>query len=187
MTTRTATWHDALTIAKTLQEERRIPIFAMTFKGMCSCCADPKHFNPEAYLYKNTRRKNWKEIDSYIILFNSGNGHGEADLTHPENTPFGKLWEYSEWENNQAKRIYVRYCFGKKLNMETLNSILTRFVECINERSDEKWEYIAPENELAELITSYQAETLHVLATAQDWVSIDTERRRKAISTSSDS
>lgn len=147
MTTRTATWHDALTIAKTLQEEHRIPIFAMTFSGSCSCCANPKNFNPEAYLYKNTRRKNWSEIDSYIIFANSGNGHGEAELTNPENTPFGKLWEYSEWENNQAKRIYVRYCFGKKLNMETLNSILTCFVEYINERSDEKWEYIAPDNE----------------------------------------
>ena len=32
-----------------------------------------------------------------------------------------------------------------------------------------------------------QDETLHVLATAQDWVSVDTERWRKAISTSSDS
>lgn len=32
-----------------------------------------------------------------------------------------------------------------------------------------------------------QNETLHVLATAQDWVSIDTERWGKAISTSSDS
>ena len=119
----------------------------MTFKGMCSCCADPKHLNPEAYLYKNTRRKNWKEIDSYIILFNSGNGHGEADLTNPENTTFCKLAEYSEWENNQAKRIYVRYRLGKKLNLETLNNTLTRFVEYINEHSDEKWEYIAPDNE----------------------------------------
>ena len=35
-------------------------------------------------------------------------GHGEADLTHPENTSFGKLAEHSEWENNQAKRMYVR-------------------------------------------------------------------------------
>lgn len=147
MTTRTATWRDALTIAKTLQEEHRIPIFAMTFKGICSCCADPKHFNPESYLYKNTRRKSWKEIDSYIILFNSGNGHGIADLSSPEGTPFGKLAEHSEWENNYAKRMYVRYRLGKKLSMETLNETLTRFVEYINERSDEKWEYIAPKDE----------------------------------------
>lgn len=147
MTTHTATWHDALTIAKTLQEEHRIPIFAMTFSGSCSCCSSPKNFNPQAYLYKNTRRKKWEEIDSYIILFNSGNGHGEAELSNPEDTPFGKLAEYSEWENNQAKRIYVRYHLGKKLNMETLNETLTRFVEYINERSDEKWEYIAPNNE----------------------------------------
>ena len=147
MSTHTATWHDALTIAKNLQEEHRIPIFAMTFKGMCSCCADPKHFNPQAYLYKNTRRKKWEEIDSYIIFVNSGNGHGEAELTNPENTPFGKLAEHSEWENNQAKRIYVRYRLGKKLSMETLNETLTRFIEYINERSGEKWEYIAPDNE----------------------------------------
>ena len=43
------TWKDALRIAKGLQEEYGLPIFAMTFKGTCSCCASPDDFNKQAY------------------------------------------------------------------------------------------------------------------------------------------
>lgn len=40
------TWKDALRIAKELQKEYKLPIFAMTFRGSCSCCASPAAFVP---------------------------------------------------------------------------------------------------------------------------------------------
>lgn len=44
------TWRQATKIAKQLQIKYQIPIFAMTFKGSYSCCAEPSHLNKEAYL-----------------------------------------------------------------------------------------------------------------------------------------
>lgn len=50
------TWKDALRISKELQREFKLPIFAMTFRGACSCCASPADFNKEAYLTKDCLR-----------------------------------------------------------------------------------------------------------------------------------
>ena len=38
----TLTWNDVAKIAKNLQKEYKLPIFAMTYKNTCSCCALPK-------------------------------------------------------------------------------------------------------------------------------------------------
>lgn len=78
------TWKDALRIAKGLQEEYGLPIFAMTFKGSCSCCASPDDFNKQAYLDKSVAEKSWDEIDSYVILKNAYNCGGEARFFHTQ-------------------------------------------------------------------------------------------------------
>lgn len=63
-------WRQAAEIAKELQLKYKIPIFAMTFRGSCSCCAEPSNLNDEAYLTPDIKEKSWKEIDSYIIFSN---------------------------------------------------------------------------------------------------------------------
>lgn len=62
------TWHDALAIAKELQEEYQIPIFAMTYRGgACRCCPSVAQFNEEAYLTKFTERLNAKAEATYKL------------------------------------------------------------------------------------------------------------------------
>lgn len=61
-------WKQALKIMKALQNHYQLPIFAATFRGSCSCCADPRHLNNEAYLTPDLKRKSWDEIDAYVIL-----------------------------------------------------------------------------------------------------------------------
>lgn len=60
------TWKQALDIAKSLQLEYQLPIFAMTYKGMCSCCAGAAYFNKEAYFPRNVAKMDAKDIDAYI-------------------------------------------------------------------------------------------------------------------------
>lgn len=74
------TWKDALRIAKELQREYKLPIFAMTFRGSCSCCASPADFNKEAYLTKDVAEMDGVDIDSYVVLKNSCNGGGRGSL-----------------------------------------------------------------------------------------------------------
>ena len=55
-------WRQAAEIAKQLQLKYKIPIFAMTFRGSCSCCAEPSNLNDEAYLtpdIKKIMERNW--------------------------------------------------------------------------------------------------------------------------------
>lgn len=58
----TFTWRQAAEIAKELQVKYKIPIFAMTFKGSCSCCAEPSNLNDEAYLTPDIKEKSWKKL-----------------------------------------------------------------------------------------------------------------------------
>lgn len=64
----TLTWNDVAKIAKKLQKEYKLPIFAMTYKNTCSCCASPAELNASSYLTKDVKDLTWKEIDSYIIF-----------------------------------------------------------------------------------------------------------------------
>ena len=50
-------WRQAAEIAKQLQLKYKIPIFAMTFRGSCSCCAEPSNLNVEAYLTPDIKEK----------------------------------------------------------------------------------------------------------------------------------
>ena len=67
----TITWRKAAEIAKQLQIKYQIPIFAMTFKNSCSCCAEPSDLNKESYLTPEIKEKSWDEIESYIIFKNA--------------------------------------------------------------------------------------------------------------------
>ena len=51
----TLTWNDVAKIAKKIQKQYKLPIFAMTYKGTCSCCASPTDFHASAYLTKDVR------------------------------------------------------------------------------------------------------------------------------------
>lgn len=55
-------WRQAAEIAKELQVKYKIPIFAMTFKGSCSCCAEPSNLNDEAYLTPDIKKNPGKKL-----------------------------------------------------------------------------------------------------------------------------
>lgn len=150
------TWKDALRIAKGLQEEYGLPIFAMTFKGSCSCCASPDDFNKQAYLDKSVAEKSWDEIDSYVILKNAHNCGGEARFFHTQSfREGGKTRTRRVWNEfgtvydgcNDSVDQHVMYRLSESFTMERLRELLTRFVEGLNAVSGAEYEVLLPENE----------------------------------------
>ena len=135
------TWRQAAEIAKQLQIKYKIPIFAMTFKGSCSCCATPSNLNNEAYLTPDIKEKSWDEIESYIIFNNANNSSGEAymydefSLTHDD--IFDEL-KYS--------KQYIKYKLNKNFSQEKLEKCLTEFVDAVNDKSFTTYKLSVPKD-----------------------------------------
>lgn len=149
------TWKDALRIAKELQREYDLPIFAMTFKGSCSCCASPANFNREAYLDKDVAEKDWTDVDAYVVLKNSRNGGGEAQfyrtvkVTEGGKTKSKRVWnEFGTAGGRNDGVQYVAYDLSESFTMDTLRELLTRFVDGLNEVAGfEAYALVLPDNE----------------------------------------
>lgn len=151
------TWNDALSIAKALQEEYQLPIFAMTFKGSCSCCASPDDFNKQAYLDKSVAEKSWDEIDSYVILKNAHNCGGEARFFHTQSfREGGKTRTRRVWNEfgtvydgyNDSVDQHVMYRLSESFTMERLRELLTKFVDGLNEVAGfEAYALVLPDDE----------------------------------------
>ena len=149
------TWKDALRIAKELQREYKLPIFAMTFRGSCSCCASPADLNKEAYLTKDVSEKDWADVDAYVVLKNSCNGGGEAQFYRTvKATEGGKMKSNRVWNEfgtaggrNDGVQ-YVAYDLSESFTMERLRELLTRFVNGLNEVAGfEAYVLTMPDNE----------------------------------------
>lgn len=134
------TWKQAMKIMKALQKEYQLPIFAATFRGMCSCCADPEHFNKEAYLTPDVKKKSWSEIDSYVVFKNSENAQGEAYLSDA----FGVVNDYGHKEEMTQ---YVGYSLSETFTLEKFNEMMTKFVEELNQLTDTQYVIKLPEDE----------------------------------------
>lgn len=135
------TWKDALRISKELQREYDLPIFAMTFRGSCSCCASPADFNKEAYLTKDVAEMDGADIDSYVVLKNSCNGGGEARFCHTETiVNGGKTKRRRVWDDfgtltgghDAGGDQYVMYKLSESFTASDLCDLLTRFVDGLN-------------------------------------------------------
>lgn len=150
-------WKDALSIAKALQEEYQLPIFAMTFKGSCSCCASPADFNRGAYLTKDVAESAWADVDAYVVLRNSCNGGGEARFYHAEAvTEGGKTSRKRVWDDfgtltgghDAGGDQYVMYNLSESFTMSDLHELLTKFVNGLNEVVGyEAYGLVLPDNE----------------------------------------
>lgn len=158
MATKQATWDDAINIAKTLQEEYQLPIFAMTKQGNPKVDYHaPGSLNTEAYLNENVDKQDWGNIEAWVVFKNDNMTAGEAQLRSVIKTwdgkdkvkpePFGKVINGSEWENDQAEGFFVSYKLNENFTMADFLTLLTRFVNQINSISDEKWEVVPPESE----------------------------------------
>ena len=136
----TFTWRQAAKIAKQLQIKYKLPIFAMTFRGSCSCCASPADLNDGAYLTTELTDKDWDEIDSYIIFKNAHNCGGEADMDYK----FAVV--YDDIFGKMEKTQYIQYKLSDKFSKEKLKECLTEFVNAVNKESFEKYKVNIPED-----------------------------------------
>lgn len=151
------TWKDALRISKELQKEYKLPIFAMTFRGSCSCCASPADFNKEAYLTKDVAEMDGADIDSYVVLKNSCNGGGEARFYHTETiVNGGKTKRRRVWDDfgtltgghDAGGDQYVMYKLSESFTASDLCDLLTRFVDGLNEAAGfEAYDLVLPDDE----------------------------------------
>lgn len=151
------TWKDALRIAKELQREYKLPIFAMTFRGSCSCCASPADFNKEAYLTKDVAEMDGADIESYVVLKNSCNGGGEARFYHTETiVNGGKTKRRRVWDDfgtltgghDAGGDQYVMYKLSESFTASDLCDLLTRFVDGLNEAAGfEAYDLVLPDDE----------------------------------------
>lgn len=141
------TWKQAMKIMKALQEEYQLPIFAATFKGSCSCCAEPYNFNKEAYLTPDVKKKSWSEIDAYVVFKNSENAAGEADLK----ADFGVVDDDGYVVETDQ---YVGYHTSETFTLEKFNELMTRFVEQLNELTLVKYDIKLPEDKYSCAIIS---------------------------------
>ena len=135
------TWKQAITIMKQLQLEYGLPIFAATFQGCCSCCADVSDLNRDAYLDDSIKDKSWSNIGAYVIFSNSHNGSGEArlsgDFGDVKNDIFGP---------SHRKKQYVRYRTNRSFTTPRMNACMQKFVDEMNKLSDTKYAYEKPES-----------------------------------------
>lgn len=151
------TWKDALRIAKELQREYKLPIFAMTFRGSCSCCASPADFNKEAYLTKDVAEMDGVDIDSYVALKNSCNGGGEARFYHTETiVNGGKTKRRRVWDDfgtltgghDAGGDQYVMYKLSESFTASDLCDLLTKFVNGLNEVAGyDVYDLVLPDDE----------------------------------------
>ena len=134
-------WRQAAEIAKELQLKYKIPIFAMTFRGSCSCCAEPSNLNEEAYLTPDIKEKSWDEIDSYIIFNNANNSSGEAYMSDDFSVTYDDIFE----ETNYSPQ-YIKYRLSKSFSQDQLKECLTEFINKVNEESFENYKVSLPED-----------------------------------------
>lgn len=149
--------HGALRLAKELQREYDLPIFAMSFKKACSCCASPANFNREAYLDESVAEKEWDDVDAYVVLRNSCNGAGEARFYHAEAvTEGGKTSRRRVWDgfgtltggHDAGGDQYVMYKLSDSFTMDTLRELLTKFVDGLNKAAGfEAYDLVLPDDE----------------------------------------
>ena len=151
------TWKDALRLAKELQREYDLPIFAMSFKKACSCCASPANFNREAYLDESVAEKEWDDVDAYVVLKNSSNGGGEAQFYRTVKvTEGGKTSRRRVWNDfgtltgghDAGGDQYVMYKLSDSFTMDTLRELLTKFVDGLNKAAGfEAYDLVLPDDE----------------------------------------
>ena len=137
----TITWKQAADIAKQLQIKYQIPIFAMTFKGSCSCCAEPSDLNKEAYLTPDVKNKSWDENESYIIFKNAHNAGGEADMDDQFSVTYDDMFDEKSY-----RKQYIKYKLSEDFSKETLEKCLTEFVYAVNKESFTKYKLSVPED-----------------------------------------
>ena len=137
----TFTWRQAAEIAKQLQLKYEIPIFAMTFKGSCSCCAEPSNLNDEAYLTPDIKEKSWDEIESYIIFNNAHNSSGEAYMGDEFSVIYDDLFDEKRYSTQ-----YIKYKLSDKFSKENLKQCLIEFVDKVNEESFTTYKLSVPED-----------------------------------------
>lgn len=146
------TWHDALAIAKELQEEYQIPLFAMTYRGgACQCCPSVAQFNEEAYLTEDDKHKELAELGPLIIFSHTRyDSYGESVFTDKKGNPqpFGSAsggWQSGKdiWVNSQH---WVRYHLSDTFTMETLNEVLTKFTERLNAKAEATYKLTMPKD-----------------------------------------
>lgn len=151
------TWKDALRISKELQREFKLPIFAMTFRGACSCCASLAHFNKEAYLTKDVADVDGVDVDAYVVLKNACNGGGEARFYHTETvTEGGKTSRKRVWDDfgtltgghDAGGDQYVMYKLSESFTASDLCDLMTKFVNGLNEAAGfEAYALVLPDDE----------------------------------------
>lgn len=134
-------WRQAAKIAKELQLKYKIPIFAMTFRGSCNCCAEPSNLNEEAYLTPDIKEKSWDEIDSYIIFNNADNSSGEAYMSDDFSMTYDDIFE----ETNYSPQ-YIKYRLSKSFSQDKLKECLTEFINKVNEESFTQYKLSLPED-----------------------------------------
>lgn len=134
-------WRQAAEIAKELQLKYKIPIFAMTFRGSCSCCAEPSNLNDEAYLTPDIKEKSWNEIDSYIIFNNAENSSGEAYMEDDFSVTYDDIFEETSYSPQ-----YIKYKLSKSFSYDQLKECLTEFVNKVNEESFTQYKLSVPED-----------------------------------------
>lgn len=135
------TWKQAITIMKQLQLEYGLPIFAATYQGSCSCCAEVSDINDEAYLSSTVKNLDWDDIDSYLIFSNAHNRGGEANLNGEFGDVFGDSFirpgdGYYFVEKIHRKKQYVFHHTNDTFTLDQVNECLRRFVDKLNELSD---------------------------------------------------
>ena len=134
-------WRQAAEIAKELQLKYKIPIFVMTFRGSCSCCAEPSNLNEETYLTPDIKEKSWDEIDSYIIFNNADNSSGEAYMSDDFSMTYDDIFE----ETNYSPQ-YIKYRLSKSFSQDKLKECLTEFINKVNEESFTQYKLSLPED-----------------------------------------
>lgn len=103
-------------------------------------CADPEHFNKEAYLTPDVKTKSWSEIDSYVVFRNSENSAGEADLK----ADFGVVDDDGYVVETDQ---YVGYSLSETFTMEKFHEMMTKFVDELNQLTDTQYGIKLPEDE----------------------------------------
>ena len=134
-------WRQAAEIAKELQLKYKIPIFAMSFRGSCSCCAEPSKLNDEAYLTPDIKEKSWGEIDSYIIFNNANNSNGEVHMSDEFSVTYDDIFEETSYSPQ-----YIKYKLSESFSYDQLKACLTEFVDKVNEESLIQYKLSVPDD-----------------------------------------
>ena len=113
----------------------------MTFKGSCSCCAEPSNLNDEAYLTPDIKEKSWDEIESYIIFNNANNLSGEAYMGDEFSIIYDDLFD----EYKYTKQ-YIKYRLSKSFTHDKLKECLIEFVDKVNEDSFTQYKLSVPDD-----------------------------------------